>query len=145
MVGKYSSSRLVNINVNIIIASVLSIFISSFPVYFLKMITEEMVLIALFSFLIDSIIDISVFAFLHFLVNLKHSKFLVAMDFALIQGHRFVLAILYFFVAVGMHLLLMYLGVDNVFSFIASYFFALVVTRVTHTIYGLRTGLFEER
>jgi len=145
MISKYKKYRIIHINVNIIIASVVSILLAAYPVYLTEMFTNDLILIAVISFLIDGIIDFGIFSFLHLLVSFHLPKWMLVKDLIQIQGHRIILSIVYFFVAVCSHIFLMMHGFERVFAFLLSYIFALIVTRTIHTVYGLKSGLFNER
>ena len=67
----YKKKRIVNINVNIIIASLASIFLALYPVYLTKMIADSPRAIALISFGIDALIDFGIFIILHGFLNKK--------------------------------------------------------------------------
>ena len=64
-------------------------------------------------------------------------------DILKIQKQRVVLSILYAIFALSLHFTLIYLGYNPTASFFVAYILALFVTRSAHTIYGLKTGLFE--
>lgn len=144
----YWSSRLVHINVNAIIAGILSILIATQFVYLTRHLTDHPFVIALLSYLFDGIIDFVIFAILHGIIyhsrvrRLSHAQTL-ASDLTLLQSHRLLLSVVTFSVSVGLHWALMHVGIERVSAFILAYAIGLVITRAVHTWYGLRIGLFE--
>lgn len=146
---KYLRKRIITINLSIILASLISILIAAYPVYLTKMFTNNEIIIVLFSFFIDAIIDFFIFFIFHltFHVHLKNEKnffnyFLK--DTGKIQIQRIFLSIFFFIFSVGGHYSLLMFGFERTISFIISYLFALVLTRIIHTIYGIKTGLFKK-
>jgi hypothetical protein len=144
MFNTYKKKRIVNININIILAAIISTLLAAYPVYLTKFFTNNLFQIVLFSIGADAILDISLFAFFHWIVHKNHSKKVIAMDFALIQSHRIILSILYYIIAGSFQFILMNLGFYRTGSFITAYFIALIITRTIHTWYGLKTGLFKD-
>lgn len=144
MISAYKRHRIVNINVNILVAGVIATLFAAVPVSFLEMFTRNDVLIVLFSFVFDGVADMLLFFGLHALVNYKVGKAgILLRDLYTLQKQRFVLAVLFFIVATSGHYLLM-TWFDTTGSFIVAYLFALLVTRAVHTAYGLKTGLFDK-
>ena len=144
----YVRNRLVHINVNAIIAGIASLLISANFVYLTYGMTDNPLAIVLFSYVIDGIVDFLVFAGLH--VMLYHARFKfwsfshkLAKDLIALQSQRLVFTIVTFIVAVGSHLALMELGFGRTRAFIIAYALALLATRTTHTLYGLKRGLFR--
>ncbi len=144
----YKKKRIVNINVNIIIASLVSIVLSLYPVYLTKMISNSAGAIALISFGIDALIDGGIFIILHGFLNKKQIinggiSSSLKRDIFRIQAERMVLSVFYFVFAVGGHYILIMNGLGRTAAFALSYIFALALSRYIHTLYGLRFGLFE--
>ncbi len=149
MLSKYRRNRLVNINTNVVIASVLGTALAAFPVHLTKMITHSELAIVAISFFIDGIFDVVIFMGLHILIHKEHIKGLkpsraIIDDLLKIQSQRVVLSVIYLVFAIGGHYILLIFGVERTIAFIASYLGALVVSRSVHTLYGLKTGLFEK-
>ena len=144
----YSDNRAVHINVNALIAGIVSLLISANFVYFSYYITDNPLIIALFSYVIDGIVDFLVFAGLHLMLYHARFKFWsfshkLAKDLIALQSQRLVFTIVTFIVAVGSHLALMELGFGRTRAFVIAYALALLATRTTHTLYGLKKGLFK--
>ena len=144
MITHYKNKRIVNINVNIILAGIFSTLLAAYPVYLTNFFTDDMGIIIFISFIADAILDFLFFGFFHRMTHFNHSKKIVAMDFALIQSHRIVLSIFYYVLAGSTQLALMHAGFYRTGSFIVAYLFALLITRTIHTWYGLRTRLFDK-
>jgi hypothetical protein len=146
MIGFYKRHRVININVNIVLASLLSILISSYIVDLTYGFFESMLVIVLSAYFIDSLIDFAIFAALHGIVNNGNGFRPLIMDIGKIQAHRIALAVIFFLIATGLDYVFMgFFGIERAYSFIFAYTFALLVTRVVHTIYGLKTGLFSPK
>ena len=145
----YKRKRIVNINANIVIASVLGTILAAYPVYLTRFLTNNEIAIVLLSFVFDAIIDFVFFATLHLAVHKAHvSRFkpskIIVKDLLKIQIQRGILSVLYLVVAVGGHFVLLMAGVERTVGFLVAYLAALVITRSVHTVYGNRTGLFKE-
>lgn len=144
----YWKSRIVSINANVIIAGIIAITLSVYPVYLTKMITDDPLTIALISFGIDAFFDFTAFSLLHLNVHRRYLRGWVPSrslgeDLFWVNTHRATLSVIYFFIAVGIHSLLIMSGKGRVASYLISYLFALTITRLVHTAYGLKTGLFK--
>lgn len=141
---RHYKKRIVNINSNIIIASLTSIFLAAYPVSLTKTFIDSMVGLLLSAFLIDAIIDLGIFGTLHYVSNYtKKNRKKFGRDLFTIQIHRAILSIIFFLIAVGLDFVLMVNGIERTASFVISYTIALIITRSIHTIYGLRKGIFK--
>lgn len=143
----YKRSRLIHINVNITVAALSALAISSIFVYLTRYITNHAFVIVILSYVVDGIIDIGIFALLHAALYhhwLKDRSFtkMLAQDLALIQAHRLILSIVVTVISIGGHYLLLKQGVARVPAFLIAYVTAIAAARTIHTIYGLKTGLF---
>lgn len=149
MLEKYKRNRLININGNVIIASLIGTALAIYPVHLTKMITNSDWLIVLLSFFIDGTLDVIIFISLHIFIHKSHvagfkpSK-IILKDILKIQSQRIVLSIFYLIFAVGGHYLLLQFDFERTIAFLIAYLGALIISRILHTIYGLRTGLFEK-
>lgn len=145
----YFNSRIVNINLNILLAGFVSIACAGIIINLTAPYIEGARLIVLFSFIVDACFDFGTFALLHTLVHKKskpkprRKKRALLKDIANIQGHRIVLSVVFSIIAIGGHLLLMRHGVDRTHAFVISYGVALVLVRILHTWYGIKSGLFD--
>ncbi len=145
MIGFYKK-RAVNINVNIILASLLSILISSYIVDATYYMFSSMLSIVLVAYFIDAVADFIIFSILHGIVNNGSGFKPFILDVGKIQSHRIVLAVIFFLIATSFDYAFMSLiGIGRTYSFILAYTLALIVTRVIHTIYGIKTGLFDSK
>ncbi len=148
LVKLYWSSRLVHINVNALIAGILSLIIAIRFVDLTRYLTDHPFVIALLSYLFDGVIDFVIFAILHGVIyysrvrRFSHAQ-TIASDLTVLQSHRLLLSAVTFSVSVGLHWAFMYVGFHRVSAFILAYAIGLVITRTVHTWYGLRIGLFE--
>src|SRR3989344_6528283 len=104
----YKERRIVHINVNIIIAGILSTLLAIYPVYLLSNVIDNTKVFVITSFLVDGVIDFSLFSILHGFVNNKKlrkaSKIRIfANDILIIQKQRIVLTGIFFIFATGGH------------------------------------------
>lgn len=142
---RHYQKRIVNINLNILIASLAATIIAVYPVEFIAKHLNSMSAIVLSAFIIDAGADFIVFVFLHRFAYKCNGKGCWIKDLTKIQGQRVILAILFFIISTSSDYIIMELtNVSRGSSFLIAYTFALIVTRITHTIYGLKTGLFKE-
>jgi len=75
----------------------------------------------------------------------KASKIRIfANDILIIQKQRIVLTGIFFIFATGGHFILINLGILKTPAYIISYISSIFITRIIHTLYGLKTGLFDE-
>lgn len=145
----YRQKRIVHINVNIIIAGVISTVLASYPVYLASFIFKDKIIFVISAFIIDGVVDFALFGFLHFIVNLFSIKNGMSInvfihDVLRIQKHRMALISVFFILAVGGHLLLINFGLGNTISYVLSYISAILITRAIHTCIGLKRGLFND-
>ena len=144
----YRTHRLIHINVNAVIAGIISILLSIPLVHLTTFITHNKFLIALLAYGIDGAIDSAIFATLHLILYSRGlRKFNLAKtlgkDLLLLQTHRTILALGTLSISFVLHLILLYFGMGRSLSFIIAYSVGLISTRIIHSIYGLRTGLFK--
>ncbi len=147
MVSLLYKKRIININFNIFLASAVATLLAAYPVMVVSRMNHSIAFILLSAFFIDALIDGLLFWGLHWYANYRNSQLqLFFRDYGLLQGHRVFLAFLFFILATSTDYSLMVLfGFERAASFIFSYLTALIITRIVHTIYGLKTGLFEEK
>ena len=135
--------KIVNINVNIVLASLITMCISIFPVKLLSLYVGSVVVLVLSSYLIDGLIDMALFTGLHCFANDGCG---LLREAVILQGHRIALAVIFFLIAVsGDYYLLAYGGLERISAYLLSYLLAIVITRTIHTIYLVRTGFLEQR
>jgi hypothetical protein len=146
---QYITFRVININVNILLAGLISLALAGPFVRLTTFYLHSDRAIALFSFVLDGIFDFAAFISLHGAVYLalKHRKKIESRpffkDIAEIQSHRIILSVVFFVLAVGGHLFWMHHGLERTHAFMISYGTALILVRVLHTRYGVNSGLFD--
>lgn len=144
----YARSRIVHINLNACISGLVSLIISAQIVYTSNFFIKTPWLVVLFSYAVDGIIDFLVFGGLHLV--LYHARSGVwsfsanlAKDLRVLQTQRLMFTFLTFIVSGGLHYILMESGFGRTRAFLIAYAIGLLTTRVAHTIYGLKKGVFE--
>ena len=147
----YRAHRIINININILLASTLSTLLAAYPVYWMSTLLDSYRGIVVFSFAVDSVMDAFLFSALHLLVHRAHllnkpARYRLYKDLFTIHQHRGILSVVFFAMATSAHYFLMEPGgLAATPSFILAYLSSLLVTRTLHTLYGIRTGLFTPR
>lgn len=151
----YQRSRVFNINFNVIAAGLLAILVAKFPVAVVSnwIGPEHKFLITLCAAAIDMVADVLLYYGLHWLANhwtpasrrpkVRRSKRAFFKDASLIQFERAILSPLYYLVAGGLMYLLQHQGIRASWAFVLGFASGIIVTRVVHTIWGLRTGRFK--
>ncbi|TNE90514.1 MAG: hypothetical protein EP330_07865 [Deltaproteobacteria bacterium] len=146
----YRQRRVVHINVNIVLAGVASMALTTGVLHLSRGWVSSPWAIAVGTALTDALFDIALFATLHWLASRagweqqRDTHGSLAGDTARLQFHRFVLAPIFYIGSVTSHGLLMSAGVDRVAAAWLAYMGTLAFTRLMHTTYGLRVGLFED-
>ncbi len=154
----YQRKRIVNINANIIAAGLLAIVIAKWPVTVVGNwigADEHPFLVTLAAGGIDLVVDVAIYFALHWLAN--HWKPLrkgsrprgstrsFLKDASLIQFERAMLSPVYYTTAMGlMYTLQEAFGVSHGWAFVIGFATGIMVTRVVHTIWGLKTGRFAD-
>jgi len=163
----YQRKRIININANIITSGLLAIVLSKYPVLWVGRFigTDHPMRITIAAGVIDMIVDVFMYYALHWMANhwkpswkknapnknapqpgSKADTMTFMRDASLIQFERVLLSPLYYAVAMG----LMYglqtgtTHMDHSWAFVIGFTSGIVVTRIVHTIWGLRTGLFRD-
>lgn len=161
----YQRHRIVNVNLNIIGAGLLAVAIAKFPVLWLsQLIGEEHKFInSIVAAVIDGIVDIGIYFILHWVANhwgsAKHVHKPDARtdengnviekaasfwrDASLIQFERLTLTPVFYICAIGGMWWLQHRDVDASWAFVIAFSTGLVVTRIIHTWWSLRTGRFQ--
>lgn len=162
----YQRKRVININANIVVASLLALALAKFPVqWFGEWVgREHELLIAVVTYVIDLSVDATVYFALHWVANhwkpskpsspdtpaqpkptdeTRIKRFII--DALHVQAERAMLVPIFALVAIGGHsLLLHHTDLTIGWAFVLSYLTALCVTRVIHTVVGYRTGSFDD-
>ncbi|PCI07233.1 hypothetical protein COB72_10655 [bacterium] len=160
----YQRKRVVNINVNVFIAGLLSIAIAKYPIMLLSDIIghEHKLKLSILAYVIDTVIDVLLYFGLHWIANhwrpIKQSgivdtlttpsesrtkNFLV--DVGKVQAERFALVPIFALIAMGgMWALQHYSSLKPDWAFVVAFIIAMCVTRVIHTIWGYKSGTFRD-
>ncbi len=162
----YQRKRVININVNIFLAGLIAIAIAKYPISVLSAMIghEHKLVISVFSYALDTVIDVFVYFGLHWIANQwrpmkrldpepdqadtdahepKPKKFL--MDAGKVQAERFALVPIFAVLATGgMWWLQRQYHVEPGWAFVIAFVFAMLVTRVIHTVWGYRSGTFRD-
>lgn len=151
----YQSSRVFNINFNVLVAGLLAILIAKYPVALVSawIGPEHKFLITVCAAVLDMIADVLLYYALHWLANhwrpasrrpkIRKSKRAFFKDATLIQFERAILSPLYYVVAGGLMYLLQHQGIKPSWAFVWGFASGIIVTRIVHTIWGYRTGRFK--
>lgn len=150
----YQRKRIININVNVIVAGLLAILVAKYPVLIVTewIGSEHKLINAFVAAGIDAIADILIYFVLHWLANhwkrpagpkLAPSRSFWR-DVTLIQFERIILTPAFYVVAIGGMWGLQHLGMTPSWSFVIAFSAAIILTRVIHTIWGLKTGRFRD-
>ena len=158
----YQRKRVVNINVNIVAAGLMAILIAKWPVdrigHWIG--TEHKFVITVVAIMIDIAVDLSLYYGLHWLANhwrpFKHDSDAdreederqrkrrpFIRDATIIQLERIILSPVYYLVAGGLMYGFQHAGMRVGWAFALAFFAGILVTRVIHTIWGLRSGRFK--
>lgn len=153
----YQRKRVININANIIAGGLLAVLIAKYPVHLIGNALEETHpnLIPLAAGAVDMVVDVLLYYALHWLANhwsppwkrSQHArpKRSFFRDASLIQFERAILSPIYYLIAMS---LMWYLhrvqGVAHSWAFFYAFASGLLVTRVIHTAWGLKTGRFVD-
>lgn len=155
----YQRKRVVNINLNILLAGVITIAIAKYPVELIGnwVGSERTVLLWAIAYVLDMVIDVAVYYALHWLANhwnprgdlprpeerAKGRRFL--RDATRIQAERAALVPLFMLVSLGlMWGLEKRTHVVHSWAFVWAFLAAMIVTRVVHTLWGYRSGTFRD-
>ena len=162
----YQRKRIININVNAVVAGLLAIALAMYPVRWIGDLFEkdQAFLKSLGAYGIDSIFDVAVYFALHWVANhwnplkpksqqdIRHqkaSKPNYLRDVATVQAERLALVPVFAAVSIGgMWALQRFVGWDSggmlKLAFVMSFITGIVTTRILHTFLGLWTGTFVD-
>lgn len=157
----YQRKRIVNVNANVIAAAFLSIALGAYPVHLVTtwVGAERNFTNSLIAGGIDLSIDVMIYFGLHWIANhwrpLKprteaeqkdyhKKKRSFWKDATLVQFERALFSPLYYVVAVGSMWGLQELGLHHVWAYVIGFIAAIIITRVLHTLWGLRSGTFRD-
>lgn len=144
----YHRHRFWHINGNIILASLFSTGLTALFIEFLTHWTTWIGIIVVITAIADAALDVLIYTLFSYYSASYFGKirsFSFLCDLARIQGHRIFLAPLYYVCALLLQSFFLMIGMRLSFTVILAYLLALLFTRLLHTLYGLRTGLFEKK
>lgn len=161
LVRYYQRSRLLNINLNLVMAGLLAIALAKFPIMLIAawLGPDKKLLITVIAYGLDTVLDVAAYFGLHWVANhwrpsSLHGKepkperpahrknFLL--DAGRVQAERMILVPVFAAVSMGMmYSLQKYAGVTASWAFVYSFVTAILVTRTLHTISGIWTGTFK--
>ena len=161
----YQRHRIVNVNLNIIGAGLLAVAIAKYPVHLLSLTIGEQhkFINSVVAAVVDGIVDIGLYFVLHWIANhwgpIKHERKTKAKlnengefieksvsfwrDASLVQFERLTLTPVFYLFAIGGMWGLQHYGLRASWAFVLSFSVGLIVTRIMHTWWSLRTGRFE--
>ncbi len=160
----YQRKRVVNINVNVFLAGLLSIILAKYPIILISEYigTEHKFKISVIAYILDTTIDIALYFGLHWIANHwrpleqsgiadklttpkdKRSKNFL-LDVGRVQAERIALVPIFALISMGgMWSLLHHTNFTTGWAFVTSFIAAMIVTRILHTIWGYQTGLFDQ-
>ncbi len=155
----YQRKRVVNINLNILAAGFLAIALAKIPVMFVGnwIGTEHKLLIAAAAYLIDTVIDVSLYYLLHWIANhwnphghhpeqMKRPKSRQFVhDATRIQAERMALVPIFIIIGPGgMWALQKFADIPHSWAFVIAFVSAIITTRIIHTFWGYRSGTFKD-
>ncbi|MCH7790811.1 MAG: hypothetical protein IID31_00820 [Planctomycetes bacterium] len=154
----YQQRRIVNINVNIVFAGLLAMGLTLFPVHLTRRFgIDAEIAITLITIVFDMTFDVVIYYALHWMANhwrpfrlrrdrpsppRRHRAFFA--DATLVQFERVLLAPLYYAISGGLQFTLLKLDVERELAFVMGVLVGITVTRVIHTLWGLRSGTFVD-
>ncbi|MCA9272046.1 MAG: hypothetical protein KDA31_03260 [Phycisphaerales bacterium] len=161
----YQRHRIVNVNLNIVGAGLLAVAIAKYPVHLLSLwIGPEYKFInSVVAAVVDGFVDIALYFVLHWVANhwgpiqrernanakrnddgeLIEKSASFWREASLVQFERLTLTPVFYLFAIGGMWGLQHAGMRASWAFVLSFSAGLVVTRVMHTWWALRTGRFE--
>ena len=160
----YQRKRVVNINVNVFLAGILSIAIAKYPIMLLSDVIghEHKLKLSILAYVIDTTIDVLLYFGLHWIANhwrpLKEThivdklttpadsrtkNFLV--DVGKVQAERIALVPIFAAIAIsGMWALQHFAELKPNWAFVIAFIVAMIITRIIHTVWGLKSGTFKD-
>jgi len=138
-VTRYKTSRVWNINANIVLADLLSTAITAavMDAEHARFATRLGVVGG--TSLLDGAISLIVFVSLHRYTNATRGLG----DLVRVQIHRWVLSPLHYVIGASLQYLLLAAGVRVGVTVLVAYLTSVALMRTIHTIYGMRSGLFR--
>ncbi len=160
----YQRKRVVNINVNVFLAGLLSIAIAKYPIMLISASVghEHKFLNSVIAYALDTVIDVFLYFGLHWIANhwkpfknahiadklttpedQRSRNFLV--DVGKVQAERFALVPIFAIIATGgMYGLQKLFHTQPSWAFVIAFIVAMIITRIIHTVWGYRSGTFRD-
>jgi hypothetical protein len=157
LIDLYQRKRVININANILASGLLAVVLAKYPVGEIgRWIGEDRAyLIPLAAGAVDMVVDVATYYALHWVANHwsppwkraavagpRRSFFREA---SLIQFERAILSPVYYVIAMGAMYLLQRRGWSHDWAFVTAFASGLLITRVIHTVWGMRSGRMRDR
>ena len=138
--NRYKTSRLWNINTNIVLADIVSTAATALIIQLLQSKLTTHLVIVTVTAIVDGTISLAVFAGLHTYANRARG----IKDLFRVQLHRWILSPLHYLVG-GRELQFMLLaaGVRAGAGVLVAYLSAVAIVRTIHSLYGKKSGLFH--
>jgi len=152
--GRFYARRIVNINVNVVVAGLIALALTLVPVHFSRHAgIHAKWAIVLITFVSDLLFDVAIYYLLHWVANHMPARWRIKTtqtgevkprlgffrDATLVQFERALLAPAYYVVALGIQYLMLHGGVDRVPATIWAYAGGIFVTRALHSMWMLRS------
>lgn len=156
----YQRRRVINVNVNVTVAGLLAITLTLIPVHLTRHLDiQSPIAITVIAGVCDIFFDVMIFYALHWIANhwkpfkprseaeqrhhdAKPPPFI--RDATLLQFERALLSPVYYVVALSAKYGLLKLGWEREWALVVGFIIGIVVTRVAHTAWGLRSGTFRD-
>ena len=136
---RYRTSRVWNINANIVLADLLSTAATALVIDAVQTRLASRLHVVLATSLLDGVISLAVFASLHRYTNASRGFG----DLFRVQVHRWVLSPLHYVIGAGLQYLLLTAGIRVGVTVLVAYLSSVAIIRTIHTVYGRRSGLFH--
>lgn len=150
----YQRKRIVNINLNILASGLFAVIVAKPLVVVVGnwIGPERLLSVTLAAGAVDMVVDVVIYYALHWFANhwsppwkrTSHTspKRSFFRDASVVQFERAILSPLYYLIAMGLMYALQHRGMAHGWAFFVGFASGLLVTRVVHTVWGLRTGRF---
>ena len=136
---RYRTSRVWNINANIVLADLVSTAATALVIDAVQTRLVSRLEVVIATFALDGVISLAVFASLHRYTNAGRGFG----DLFRVQIHRWVLSPLHYVIGAGLQYALLTAGIRVGVTVLVAYLSSVVIIRTIHTLYGQRSGLFH--
>ena len=138
-VTRYRTSRVWNINANIVLADLVSTAVTALVIDAVQSRLTTRLAVVIATSLLDGAISLAVFASLHRYTNAGRGFG----DVFRVQIHRWVLSPLHYVIGAGLQFVLLTAGIRVGVTVLVAYLTSVAIIRTIHTVYGQRSGLFH--